>query len=74
MQITINGAPRSFDAPLTLTALLEQLGLKLDRVAVEYNRAILPRTQWQGTTLADGDRLEIVQFVGGGRAESFTGF
>ena len=45
MQITINGEDRSFEAPLTLAALLDQLGLKLDRVAVEYNRAILPRAQ-----------------------------
>jgi thiamine biosynthesis protein ThiS len=66
MQITINGEDRSFDAPLTLAALVEQLGLKLDRVAVEYNRAILPRAQWTETLLVDGDRLEIVQFVGGG--------
>ncbi len=66
MQLTINGEDRSFEPPLTLAALLEQLGLKLDRVAVEYNRAILPRAQWTETSLADGDRLEIVQFVGGG--------
>ncbi len=66
MQLTINGDERSFDAPLSLAGLLEQLGLKLDRVAVEYNRNIVPRPQWSETSLADGDRLEIVQFVGGG--------
>ncbi len=66
MQLTINGDERSFDAPLSLAGLLEQLGLKLDRVAVEYNRNIVPRPQWSETSLEDGDRLEIVQFVGGG--------
>ena len=66
MQLTINGEERSFEEPLSLAELIEQLGLKLDRVAVEYNRSIVPRPQWGETTLAGGDRLEIVQFVGGG--------
>ena len=66
MQLTINGDERSFDAPLSLAGLLEQLGLKLDRVAVEYNRNIVARPQWSETSLEDGDRLEIVQFVGSG--------
>ena len=66
MQVMINGVDRTVKAPLTLAALLEQLGLKLDRVAVEYNKSIIPRPQWAETTLAEGDRLEIVQFVGGG--------
>jgi len=66
MQLTINGEDKSFESPLTLATLLEQLGLKLDRVAVEYNKSIVPRPQWAETTLAEGDRLEIVQFVGGG--------
>ena len=66
MQLTINGEARSFETPLTLGTLLDQLSLKQDRVAVEYNRALLPRSQWAATSLADGDTLEIVQFVGGG--------
>jgi len=66
MQLTINGEARSFETPLTLGTLLDQLGLKQDRVAVEYNRALLPRLQWASTSLAEGDSLEIVQFVGGG--------
>jgi sulfur carrier protein len=41
--------------------------MKQDRVAVELNRAIVPRDQWAATGLSDGDRLEIVHFVGGGR-------
>jgi thiamine biosynthesis protein ThiS len=43
------------------------MGMKGDRVAVEMNREIVPRAQWQATALKDGDRLEIVHFVGGGK-------
>jgi thiamine biosynthesis protein ThiS len=66
MKLQINGADRDFAAPLSLAALLEQLGMKQDRVAVELNRNIIPREQWAETNLADGDQLEIVHFVGGG--------
>jgi thiamine biosynthesis protein ThiS len=66
MKLQINGEPRELASPLSLTALLEQLGMKADRVAVELNRGIVPREQWAQTSLGDGDRLEIVQFVGGG--------
>jgi len=57
--------PNSISA-LTLDSLLEQLSLKQDRVAVELNRELVPREQWSVTSLAEGDRLEIVHFVGGG--------
>jgi thiamine biosynthesis protein ThiS len=67
MKLQINGETRDFNPPLTLAGLVEQLDMKADRVAVELNRSIVPREQWQGTSLADGDRLEIVHFVGGGR-------
>ena len=50
----------------SLTCLLQQLGLKADRVAVELNREIVARGSWESTPLKEGDRLEIVQFVGGG--------
>lgn len=66
MKIQINGEPRNFEGTLTLTSLVEQLGMKSDRVAVELNREIVPRERWQATQLADGDQLEIVHFVGGG--------
>jgi len=68
MKLQINGVDRDFAAPLSLAALLEQLGMKADRVAVELNRSIIPREQWGNTTLNNGDRLEIVHFVGGGVA------
>jgi thiamine biosynthesis protein ThiS len=66
MKLQINGESKSFDSSLTLSALIESLGMKPDRVAVELNREITPRTTWSETTLKEGDRLEIVHFVGGG--------
>ena len=65
MKIVINGQEQTF-APTTLALLIEQLGMKQDRVAVELNRYIVPRAKWGETNLAEGDRLEIVHFVGGG--------
>jgi sulfur carrier protein len=66
MKIQINGESRDFADSLPLPALIEQLGMKADRVAVELNRNIVPRAQWADTRVSDGDHLEIVQFVGGG--------
>jgi thiazole synthase len=65
MNLTINGETQVSSAE-TLAALVEGLGMKSDRVAIELNREIVPRDQWQQTPLHDGDRLEIVHFVGGG--------
>ena len=66
MRVVINGEDRQFPESMTLSRLVEQLGMKADRVAVELNLGIVPREQWLATQLADGDRLEIVHFVGGG--------
>ena len=68
MNLFINGDERTFDLPAcaTLAALIENLGMKSDRVAVELNRDIVPRDRWPETQLKDGDRLEVVHFVGGG--------
>jgi sulfur carrier protein len=69
MKLQINGEERDCgDSParLTLVALVEILGMKADRVAVELNRDIVPRDRWAETMLAEGDQLEIVHFVGGG--------
>lgn len=65
MNLLINGEQRVFPAE-SLEALIEQLGMKSDRVAVELNRDIVPRDRWATTALKDGDQLEIVHFVGGG--------
>ncbi len=66
MKLIINGAERDFPEVSTLSSLVEKLGMKSDRVAIELNRDIVPRDRWSQTALSDGDRLEIVHFVGGG--------
>jgi sulfur carrier protein len=69
MKLQINGQQRTFTeapTPFTLTGLVEALGMRPERVAVELNRNVVPRDQWGQTFLSDGDRLEVVHFVGGG--------
>ena len=66
MHLFINSDEKEFSGRLSLAQLIEQLGMKGDRVAVELNREIVARAQWPETELKDGDRLEIVHFVGGG--------
>lgn len=68
MKLTINGQEKDLPSELKLSELIQQLGMKPERVAVELNRAIAPRDRWQAIELRDGDRLEIVHFVGGGTA------
>jgi len=65
MRLVINAEERDLAAS-TLEALMAELAIKADRVAVELNREIVPRARWSTTALQDGDRLEIVHFVGGG--------
>lgn len=66
MRIVLNGNEREFAASLTLAQLIEQLGMNVNRVAAELNRQIVSREHWPLTTLKEGDRLELVHFVGGG--------
>jgi thiamine biosynthesis protein ThiS len=66
MQIQLNGEARDVADGITLAALVSQLGMKADRVAVELNLEIAPRTTWDVTVLKPGDKLELVHFVGGG--------
>lgn len=66
MTLHLNGEQREFPDGLTVSALVAQLAMKPDRVAVELNLAIIPRANWETTTLKDGDKLEVVHFVGGG--------
>jgi sulfur carrier protein len=64
--LIINGEQKQVSDVRTLAALVTSLGMKSDRVAIELNREIVSRSQWESTALKDGDRLEIVHFVGGG--------
>jgi thiamine biosynthesis protein ThiS len=66
IEITVNGEPREVSPELTVSELLAQLDLTLQRVAVEHNLSILSQKHWAETKLQSGDRLEIVHFVGGG--------
>ena len=66
MKLIITGEEKSLENVSSLSSLLQQLGLKADRVAVELNREIVARGVWDSTILSEGDKLEIVQFVGGG--------
>jgi sulfur carrier protein len=69
MDLLINGQPRTFPeltAGATLHDLLTALALKPDRVAVEHNGSIVSRPAWPSTPVSDGDKFEIVHFVGGG--------
>jgi thiamine biosynthesis protein ThiS len=65
MRIQVNGEHREVEAA-TILALVEELGLDVRKVAVERNLEIVPRSLHAATALADGDRVELVQFVGGG--------
>jgi thiamine biosynthesis protein ThiS len=66
MQLTVNGENREVEDGLSVEALLRRLGLEPAKVAVERNLEIVSRSRFGATALAAGDRLEIVQFVGGG--------
>ena len=67
MQLTVNGTPRTFDpAVRTVAELVRALALDGKRIAVEKNGAIVPKSRYAETPLADGDTLEIVGAVGGG--------
>ncbi len=65
-QIELNGEPYQVDGDARLQALIERLKLKPGRIAIEINRAIVPRAAWNGVTVRPGDVIEIVNFVGGG--------
>jgi len=66
IEIVANGEALLVPAGSTLAALLAQLELDPARVAIEFDRRIVRRPQWDSTTLAAGSQVEIVQFVGGG--------
>jgi sulfur carrier protein len=71
LHLVVNGLPRTFDgldSPAPLTSILERLELRPDRIALELNGEIAPRTKWAEMTVADKDRIEVVHFVGGGRS------
>ncbi|MCI5049707.1 MAG: sulfur carrier protein ThiS [Rickettsiales bacterium] len=66
MQITINGEMKEFPAGATIAQLIAKLELDLRKIAIEINREIISRSQFDETQLTDGDAIEIVEFIGGG--------
>ena len=66
ISLSINGSTHQFDAPISVTALIEHMQLVNKRIALECNGEIVPRGQFNTQMLADGDKLEIVVAVGGG--------
>ena len=68
LSLRINGEPREIERPLSLGELLSTLGLDPAKIAVERNLEIVPRSQYTEVTVGEGDRLEIVHFIGGGNA------
>lgn len=66
MLVQINGEERQIELGLSVAQLLEELGIRPARVVVELNRNVLSRDAFATTALKEGDKIEIVHFVGGG--------
>ena len=66
MNIVVNGNKTDIGEGSVITDLVQSIGLNTDRIAVELNKKIVRRADWGSTTLAEGDKVEIVHFVGGG--------
>lgn len=66
MRLFVNGEERAFEAPLTVAGLVAALGLDGRKLGIERNLEIVPKSTYDQVTLAEGDRLEIVTFIGGG--------
>ena len=66
MRITLNGAEREVDAETTVAQLIDAITKDRSRVAVERNRAIVPRADWDSTCVEEADEIEVVTLVGGG--------
>ena len=66
MTVVVNGNDTQVSDGLAISGLIEALALKPERLAVELNRRIIRRSEWDSTRLSEGDKVEIVNFVGGG--------
>jgi len=74
LTLQINAQTRNFELaePATLDQVVQELGIKADRVAVELNGTIVPRQAWPQTLVNSSDRMEVVHFVGGGTSDGYT--
>ena len=66
MRIKLNGEPKELGEATTLAGLVEELSLVPERLAVELNGEVVRRADWPSVVLSEGDRVEVVHFVGGG--------
>lgn len=66
INVTINGDTHRLDSDLNLNDLLRKLDIEEDKVAIEHNREIVPKSTFDNVMVGDGDDLEIVHFIGGG--------
>jgi sulfur carrier protein len=66
MSLTVNGRPEPLPSPATIEGLVDALSLTGQRLAIEHNGAIVPRSLWPQTPVAGDDRIEIVRAIGGG--------
>ena len=71
MRVFVNGESKELSGTPYLAELITQLDLPAARIAVELNRVVVRRNEWSNTILHDGDRIEIVHFVGGGISSAF---
>lgn len=69
MQVELNGERRLIEESMTLRDLIESLSLAPERLAIEVNHRVVRRADWPHTQLQEGDRIEIVHFVGGGEEQ-----
>lgn len=70
LNVTVNGEETRLEEGTDIAGLLEILGLKPERLAIEVNRKLVRRSEWVSTGLGEGDKVEIVHFVGGGESDS----
>lgn len=66
MELYLNGEARQFESALNISTLVQQLGLQHQRIAIEVNRCIIPKSQHDSYILTEGERVEIIQAIGGG--------
>ncbi|MCS6873736.1 MAG: sulfur carrier protein ThiS [Pyrinomonadaceae bacterium] len=66
MKILVNGQEKELEKPISLSELLERFELPVERIAVEVNEEVISRANWSKVLIKEGDKIEIVHFVGGG--------
>jgi sulfur carrier protein len=66
MKVLLNGETREISGELNLSDLLKRFSMPSERIAVELNREVVRKKDWENTKITEGDRLEVIHFVGGG--------